>query len=173
MSDKFVLVVSDDKDGKHGEISVLDTAHETERLVETLVEAGFEQDRIRVFTGSQAEFVTVYRPVVNLINEANQTAARDLPVSHQAEPEVVEAGAEAMREPVEMLRGDGNARAESRLPSVFAKEGEEVRDEAALGSVEAGSGNGRGREGRRFSSTFRSSTDDKLDVYGGACEAAG
>ncbi len=173
MSDKFVLVVSNEKDSKHGEISVLDTAHETERLVETLLEAGFEQDRIRVFAGSQAEFVTVYRPVVNLINEANQTAVRDRPASDQAEPEVVEVGGEAKREPVEMHRGDGNARAESRLSLVFAKDGEEVRDEAALGPVEAGSGNGRGRGGRRSSSTFRSSTDDKLEVYGSACEAAG
>ena len=38
MSDKFVLVVSDEKDGKHGEISVLDAAHKIERLVETLLE---------------------------------------------------------------------------------------------------------------------------------------
>ena len=126
MSDKFVLVVSDEKDGKHGEISVLDSAHETQRLVETLLEAGIEQDRIRVLEGSQAEFVTVYRPVVNLIDEANQTAERDRPASDQAEPEV----------------------------------------------VEAGSGNGRGRGGHRNSSLFRSSTDDKLEVYMSACEAA-
>ncbi len=45
MSDKFVLVVSDESDRKHGEISVLNTAHETERLVETLLDAGFDQER--------------------------------------------------------------------------------------------------------------------------------
>ena len=173
MSDKFVLVVSDENDAKHGEISVLDTAHEAERLVETLLEAGFEQDRIRVLAGAEAEFVTNYRPVVNLINEVNQTAARDLPVRHQAEPEVGEAGAEAKGEPEEMHRGDGNARAESRLSSVFAKEGEEVRDETGLGPVEAGSGNSRGLEGRQVSSRFRSSTDDTLELYGSASEAAG
>ena len=97
MADKFVLVVSDEEDGKHGEISLLDTAHETERLVETLLEAGFEQDRIRVFAGSQADFVTVYRPVVHLIDEANQRTEPDDPAGHRAEPEVVEAVTEAGR----------------------------------------------------------------------------
>ncbi len=66
MSDKSVLVVSDNSDSKHGEISVLNTAHETERLVETLLDAGFDQERIRVFTGSEVEFATTYRPVVSL-----------------------------------------------------------------------------------------------------------
>ena len=73
MSDKFVLVVSDEKDDKHGEISVLDSAHETERLVETLLGAGFDQERIRVLAGSEAEFLTTYRPVVGFIDEANPT----------------------------------------------------------------------------------------------------
>ena len=73
MSDKFVLVVSDEKDDEHGEISVLDSANETERLVETLLEAGFDQERIRVLAGSEAEFLTAYRPVVRFIDEANPT----------------------------------------------------------------------------------------------------
>ncbi len=73
MSDKFVLVVSDEKDDKHGEVSVLDSAHETERLVETLLEAGFDQERIRVLAGSEAEFLTTYHPVVGFIDKANPT----------------------------------------------------------------------------------------------------
>ncbi len=73
MSDKFVLVVSDEKDDTHGEISVLDSAHETKSLVETLLEAGFDQERIRVLAGSEAEFLTTYRPVVGFIDEANPT----------------------------------------------------------------------------------------------------
>ncbi len=168
MSDKFMLVVSDEGDGKHGEISVLDTAHETERLVETLLEAGFEQDRIRVFAGSQAEFVTVYRPVVSLADEANQTTEPARPPSDQVEPEVVEVGAKAKREPVEMHTGDGDARPESRLSSVFAKEGEEVGAKAEAETVEAHSGNG-----RSMSSQFRTARDDARDVYISASEAAG
>ena len=38
MSNESVLVVSGEKDDKHGEFSVLDTAHKVGRLVETLLE---------------------------------------------------------------------------------------------------------------------------------------
>ena len=86
MSDRFVLLVSDENDRKHGEISVLDTAHETERLVQTLLEAGFEQERIRVYTGSEAEFATTYRPVVSLADEADQTTEPAHPASGHVEP---------------------------------------------------------------------------------------
>ncbi len=109
VSDKFVLVVSDESDGKHGEISVLDSAHEAERLVETLLEAGFDQERIRVLTGSETEFVTTYRPVVSLADEANPTTVPARPASDQAEPEVVEVGAEAEGEPVEANSGNGRS----------------------------------------------------------------
>ena len=75
MPDKFVLVVSDEKDDTHREIWVLDSAHETERLVENLLEAGFDQERIRVWVGSEAEFRTTYRPVVGFIDRANPITA--------------------------------------------------------------------------------------------------
>ncbi len=95
MSDKFVLVVSDENDRKRrGEISVLDTAHETERLLETLLEAGFDQERIRVFTGSEAEFVTTYRPVVSLADEANRTTEPARSASDPVDPESTEIEAE-------------------------------------------------------------------------------
>ena len=94
MSDKFVLVVSNENDRKHGEISVLDTAQETERLVETLLEAGFDQERIRVFTGSEAEFVTTYRPVVSLADEANRTTEPARFESDPVAPESTETEAE-------------------------------------------------------------------------------
>ncbi len=100
MSDKFVLVVSDENDRKHGEISVLDTAHETERLVQTLLEAGFEQERIRVYTGSEAEFATTYRPVVSLCDEANQTTEPARSASDPVEPEATDIEAETEVEAV-------------------------------------------------------------------------
>ncbi len=84
MSEDFVLVVSDESDGKQGEVSVLDTAHKTERLVETLLESGIDQNRIRVFAGAEAEFETTYRPVVDLFDESNGTAELDRPVSDKA-----------------------------------------------------------------------------------------
>ena len=98
MSDKFVLVVSDESDRNHGEISVLDTAHETERLVETLLEAGLDQDRIRVLRGSEAEFVTTSRPVVSLADEANQTTEPARSASDRVEPDATEIEAETEAE---------------------------------------------------------------------------
>ncbi len=109
MSDKFVLVVSDESDRKHGEISVLNTAHETERLVETLLDAGFDQERIRVFTGSEAEFATTYRPVVSLADEANQTTEPALPASRHVEPEAAEIGSDTGVEAVEAHSGTGSS----------------------------------------------------------------
>ncbi len=109
MSDKFVLVVSDENDRKRGEISVLDTAHEVERLVETLLEAGFDQERIRVLTGSEAEFVMTYRPVVSLADEANKTTEPARSASDHVEPEATEIEAEAEAEAVEALGGNGGS----------------------------------------------------------------
>ncbi len=109
MSDKFVLVVSDESDRKHGEISVLDTAHETERLVETLLEAGFDQERIRVFTGSEAEFVTTSRPVVSFCGEANQTTEPARPASDHVEPEATDIEPETEVEAVEANSGNGSS----------------------------------------------------------------
>ena len=62
MSDKFVLVVSDESDRKHGEISVLNTAHETERLVETLLDAGStNDDKGVIFPSVQSRKVAINR----------------------------------------------------------------------------------------------------------------
>ena len=109
MSDKFALVVSDESDRKHGEISVLDTAHETERLVETLLEAGFDQERIRVFTGSEAEFVTTSRPVVSFCGEANQTTEPARFESNPVEPEATEIEAETEAEALGAHSGNGSS----------------------------------------------------------------
>ncbi len=109
MSDKFVLVVSDESDRKHGEVSVLNSAHETERLVETLLEAGFDQERIRVFTGSEAEFVTIYRPVVSLVDEADKTTEPARPASDHVEPEATEIEGETEGEAVEANSGNGSS----------------------------------------------------------------
>ncbi len=106
MSDRFVLLVSDENDRKHGEISVLDTAHETERLLETLLEAGFDQERIRVLTGSEAEFITTYRPVVSLADEANQTTNPARSASDPVEPEATEIEAETEAEAGEVHSGN-------------------------------------------------------------------
>jgi len=72
VSEKIIVLVSDRGDSKHGEISVLDDPHKAEKLVETLLEAGFEQERIRVFAGSQSDFQVSQRPVVALVGEGEE-----------------------------------------------------------------------------------------------------
>ena len=109
MADKFVLVVSNEKGDKHGEISELDTAHETERLVETLLEAGIDQERIRVFEGSEAEFQTIYRPVVTLIDTANPTTELERPANYMMEPEATQVEAKVKAETVEPHSGNGHS----------------------------------------------------------------
>ncbi len=119
MSDKFVLVVSDEKDNKHGEISVLDSALETERLVETLLEAGIGQERIRVLAGSEAEFLTTYRPVVGLFDRPNESAELDRPINEKALLEATEVRAVAEREAVKARSGKGRSRGSVRPSSLF------------------------------------------------------
>ena len=122
MSDRFVLLVSDENDRKHGEISALDTAQETERLLETLLEAGFDQERIRVLTGLEAEFVTTYRPVVSLADEANQTTEPARSESDHMEPEATEIEAETEAEAAEVHSGNV-----SSVSSLFRSAREEKR----------------------------------------------
>ncbi len=72
MDEKIIVLVSDRDDSKHGEISVLDDPRKAEQLVETLLEAGFEQRRIRVFTGKSGEFQVSHRPVVALTADGEE-----------------------------------------------------------------------------------------------------
>ena len=72
MSEKIIVLVSDRGDSKHGEISIVDDPHKAEKLVETLLEAGFEQERIHVFAGRQSDFQVSQRPVVALAGEGDE-----------------------------------------------------------------------------------------------------
>jgi hypothetical protein len=139
MAEEFVLVVSDESDGKQGEISVLDTAHETERLVETLLESGIDQNRIRVFAGAEAEFETIYRPVVNLFDEPNETAGLDRPVSDKAGLEATEVRAEAEREAVKAHSGNGSSRGSVRPSSLFRSARDDDSIDVYISASEAAS----------------------------------
>ncbi len=68
MDSKVIVLVADPGDPKHGEIVVLDTTAEAERLVETFLEAGFERERIRVFAGAEMEAQVSQRPKVELVS---------------------------------------------------------------------------------------------------------
>lgn len=69
MANQIIVLVTDRGDPKHGEITVLDGTEKAERLIETLLEAGFEQERIRVFTGNDIPMKVSCRPVVEIPGE--------------------------------------------------------------------------------------------------------
>ena len=127
MSEKIIVLVSDRGDSKHGEVSVLDDPQKAERLVETLLEAGFEPERIRVFAGRASEFQVSHRPVVALMAEGEEGEPQPRPeaspeetvpvtASAEAAPEA-EAGAEMGEE--EGAVGDAEMAAPVRFSSLF------------------------------------------------------
>ncbi len=67
MSDQVMVIVSDLDNDKHAEINVVESVHKGARLVETLLEAGFDQARIRVFVGGEMGMKVRQRPVVALV----------------------------------------------------------------------------------------------------------
>ncbi|MCH7522638.1 MAG: hypothetical protein IH920_02540 [Chloroflexi bacterium] len=76
MDETIIVLVSDKDDSKHGEISILDDPQKAERLVETLLEAGFDERRIRVFNGRSSEFQISHRPVVALVDGSSEGTRR-------------------------------------------------------------------------------------------------
>ena len=69
MASKILVLVTDRDDSKHGEITVLDDPRKAERLVETLIEAGFERERVRIFNGAEMDIQVSHRPVVSLLGD--------------------------------------------------------------------------------------------------------
>ncbi|MCH7998292.1 MAG: hypothetical protein IIA91_02285 [Chloroflexi bacterium] len=76
MDETIIVLVSDKDDSKHGEISILDDPQKAERLVETLLEAGYDESRIRVFNGRSSEFQISHRPVVALVDGSSEGTRR-------------------------------------------------------------------------------------------------
>src|SRR5713226_1574093 len=80
MLNKVIVMVSDLDDASHGEINVLDGPEQAAHFVETLLESGFEQERVRVFGGDELQMQVHQRPVVSLIGGARgpkEEAPRD------------------------------------------------------------------------------------------------
>ena len=77
MSTKRIVLVDDKETEGSTEITVVDTAEQAERLVETLLEAGYAPQRVRIFAGTQKGFATTYRPVVSFVAEDESPAAKN------------------------------------------------------------------------------------------------
>jgi hypothetical protein len=68
MSGATIVMVYDPDDERHGEITVAEGPKQAAQIVESLLEAGFDQARIRVFQGSEMDMQVRHRPVVALID---------------------------------------------------------------------------------------------------------
>jgi hypothetical protein len=131
VSEKIIVLVSDSGDSKHGEISIVEDPRKAEKLVEMLLEAGFEQERIRVFSGRQSDFQVSQRPIVELVSEGEEEEPR-VGVAEQVAA-VPEAAPDA-----EETETDGRQQEESK-----------TEEEKVTAAAEAGAP-------VRFSSLFRS-----------------
>jgi hypothetical protein len=78
MPANIIIVVTDRENPKRGEVTILDDARKAEHLVETLLEAGFEQERIRLYNGAAAGIEVQSRPVVALVDGAPRPTATSL-----------------------------------------------------------------------------------------------
>jgi len=63
---KTILFVFDNDSQKFGEIKLLDTLADAERLLESLLDAGCHEERIRAFTGDEVPMRLSFRAVVSL-----------------------------------------------------------------------------------------------------------
>jgi hypothetical protein len=86
MSDKMIVLVCDLDDAIHGEINVLDGAEAAARFVETLLESGFERERIRVFVGDEMQMEVHHRPVVSILG-TERASTEDAPATEVAPQE--------------------------------------------------------------------------------------
>ncbi len=93
MSNKVIVMVSDLDDASHGEINILDGPEAAVQFVETLLESGFEQERVRVFGGDELQMQVSHRPVVSLVVGNSRGRKEEAPreeeavAESQAEPE--------------------------------------------------------------------------------------
>jgi hypothetical protein len=67
MSAHVIVIVSDLDDAKHGEINMVESIPQALTLIETLLGAGFDQTRIRVFEGAEMDMRVRERPLVTLV----------------------------------------------------------------------------------------------------------
>lgn len=109
MSSRTLVVVYEQNDEKRGEITIVENALKAARLVETLLEAGFERDRIRIFTGGEMSMQVTHRPVVALVEGGDSPSAEPSETATEAVPKTTKAEVEAEAVLVKASAKDANA----------------------------------------------------------------
>jgi hypothetical protein len=71
MSGTVIVLVSDLDNSAHGEINIMESPQKAARLVETLLESGYDQERVRVFAAEEFQMQVHHRPVVSLMTSAD------------------------------------------------------------------------------------------------------
>jgi hypothetical protein len=174
MTGKFLLIVSDDNDGNHAEVATLDTATEIERRIESLLAAGFDADRIQVFTGGPTGVNVTQQPVVHLVKRDSGEVARfEADPGHQVERKPAAAMAQEQgrlvsgdveREPVAVgvhaerhpaTQDDDSAILSARIRSISRSRVDELRNETEPAPTAAVSYGDQPDGEVRFSDLFR------------------
>ena len=83
MSTKVIVMVSDRDNAKRGEITVADNPRTAAHLVETLLEAGFQQGQIKLYSGDGTEMRISSRPIVALVDGSSTPTAGEPAESHE------------------------------------------------------------------------------------------
>jgi len=86
MSNTVMVVVADLDNAAHGEINVLKSPDEAAKLVETLIESGYDQSRVRVFAADEFQISVYHRPVVALSTATDEETSEE-PESSGADEE--------------------------------------------------------------------------------------
>ena len=87
MATSMVVMVLDPDDAKRGEITVVEDPKAAARMVESFLESGYKQERIRVFSATPLQMQIVQKPVVSF-SEGDATVLAATPT-----PEPVAVGA--------------------------------------------------------------------------------
>ncbi len=109
MATNMVVMVLDPDDAKRGEITIVNEPREATRIVESLLESGYQQDRIRVFSASPLEMRVVQKPVVSFV-AADVSTPEPAPEPQQANG-AQEQSSESVEEPAAQLSSTHEARA--------------------------------------------------------------
>jgi hypothetical protein len=93
MTSKVIVFVTDGGDQRFGEVNVFDSSGEAERLLERLLQAGYDWQRIRVFYGGEMEARVSQRPVVALVSvDQEEVSESESPDAHAGQKEADSVG---------------------------------------------------------------------------------